>query len=326
MLSKGIADGRSMGLALEGCQSHSYFVTAVTMPGPILSRRDTSHGIRDDATFTRSRGIFVSVMLALGVTLTWSIAEAQYFGRNKVQYRQFTFEVLKTEHFDIYFYPQERDAAGHAARMAERWYSRLSRLLGQDLRGRQPVILYASHPDFEQTNAISGMIDEGIGGVTEALKRRVILPLGGTLAETDHVLGHELVHAFQYDVASRGTRQPRGSSLERLPLWFIEGMAEYLSIGPVDPHTRCGFAMRPVRRSCQRSIASMIPVSSRTGGATRCGRTSPGGAATMPSAACTVRHWSPGVRFARSRWLSGCQPRICRVNGAKPSGPSTTRP
>ena len=63
------------------------------------------------------------------------------------------------------------------------------------------------------------------------------MPLAGSLAETDHVLGHELVHAFQYDIA-RGQRDDTGgSSLEQLSLWFIEGMAEYLSIGHVDPHT-----------------------------------------------------------------------------------------
>ncbi|MBI2186443.1 MAG: hypothetical protein HYU37_04885 [Acidobacteria bacterium] len=33
-------------------------------------------------------------------------ASAQYFGQNKVQYHTFKFEVLKTEHFDIYFYPR----------------------------------------------------------------------------------------------------------------------------------------------------------------------------------------------------------------------------
>ena len=58
-----------------------------------------------------------------------SSAEAQYFGRNKVQYRDFAFEVLATEHFDIYFYPEERDAADDVARLAERWHARLSTLL-----------------------------------------------------------------------------------------------------------------------------------------------------------------------------------------------------
>ena len=166
------------------------------------------------------------------------VAEAQYFGRNKVQYREFKFEVLKTDHFDIYFYDEERDAAAEVARLAERWYTRLSVLLDHNLSNRQPLVLYASHADFEQTNVVGGEIGEGTGGVTEGLKRRVTLPLTGALRETDHVLGHELVHAFQYDIARLDREdQAGGSAIERLPLWFVEGMAEYLSLGPVDSNT-----------------------------------------------------------------------------------------
>ncbi len=166
-------------------------------------------------------------------------AEGQYFGRNKVQYETFDFEVLKTEHFDIYYYPSEKDAVEQTARMAERWYTRLSRILDHELRGRQVVVLYADHPDFEQTNAVPGSIDEATGGVTEIFKRRIVLPMAGPLAETDHVLGHELVHAFQFDITGQGRAVATGNipGLFRLPLWFSEGMAEYLSIGPVDPHT-----------------------------------------------------------------------------------------
>ena len=137
---------------------------------------------------------------------TASPAHAQYFGRNKVQYKEFKFEVLKTEHFDVYFYEEERESAARVGRMAERWYARLSSVFEHQIRTRQPLVLYASHPDFEQTNVVGGMIGEGTGGVTEGLKRRVVLPLAGTLAETDRVLGHELVHAFQYDIAANRAR------------------------------------------------------------------------------------------------------------------------
>ncbi|HET7746992.1 MAG TPA: basic secretory protein-like protein, partial [Vicinamibacteria bacterium] len=166
-------------------------------------------------------------------------AEAQYFGRNKVQYRDFDFRVLKTKNFDIYYYPEEEQAVRQAGELAERWYARLSRLLNHRFVRRQPLILYASHPHFEQTNVLSGFIGEGTGGVTELFKRRVVMPLAGSLAETDHVLGHELVHAFQFDMTGQGGAVSAGNvpSALRMPLWFIEGMAEYLSVGPVDPHT-----------------------------------------------------------------------------------------
>jgi hypothetical protein len=187
------------------------------------------------------RGAILSLAIFLaGAAASPRPVEAQYFGRNKVQYKTFDFEVLKTEHFDIYYYPEMEQITPQAARMAERWYARIARLLDHQLEGRQPLILYASHPDFEQTNAIFGEIGESTGGVTEVLKRRIVLPLAGTLNESDHVLGHELVHAFQFDITSitgDGGVGFRGPTALLLPLWFIEGMAEFLSVGPVDAHT-----------------------------------------------------------------------------------------
>src|SRR5690349_8250799 len=99
-----------------------------------------------------------TTLLCCAAMLLSSPAWAQYFGQNKVQYQSFDFKVLKTEHFDVYFYSREQEGAELAARMAERWYSRLRQLLGHELRGRQPLILYASHVDFEQTNVISGVL------------------------------------------------------------------------------------------------------------------------------------------------------------------------
>ena len=178
-------------------------------------------------------------LAALLFVLSTSMAHAQYFGRNKVQYRTFQFEILKTEHFDIYHYPEEGKAAELAARMAERWYARLSRFFQHELRGRQTVILYAASAHFRQTNAISGLIGEGTGGVTEAMKRRVVLPMSGSLADTEHVLGHELVHAFQFDLTGADPHEAMTSAPDILqfPLWFVEGMAEYLTLGPVDSQT-----------------------------------------------------------------------------------------
>ena len=179
------------------------------------------------------------VVLLLSLVLfapAQAAAQGGYFGRNKVQYRDFKFQVLKTEHFDIHFYPEEEAAARMTARLAERWYARISKILNHELRGRQPIILYASAPHFWQTTALEGEMGEGTGGVTEAYKRRIVLPLAGPMHLTDHVLGHELVHAFQYDITNTNVSSGNAGALN-LPLWFIEGMAEYLSIGPVDAHT-----------------------------------------------------------------------------------------
>jgi hypothetical protein len=185
----------------------------------------------------------LSRLLAASLLLFVSAAPltAQYFGRNNPQFRTFDFQVLQTDHFDIYYYPEAEEGVRDAARMAERWYTRLSQILGHELSARQPIILYGAHADFQQTNILGSPVGEGTGGVTESFKQRIIMPLAHTYAQTDHVLGHELVHAFQYDISglgrSAGSIDAGARALAQAPLWWIEGMAEYLTLGPVDSHT-----------------------------------------------------------------------------------------
>ena len=177
--------------------------------------------------FRRTGPALLALFLSMPGLLT-----AQYFGRNKVQYTNFGFKVIQTEHFDVYYYDRERTAALDAARMAERSYARLSKVLNHEFRERKPIILYASHSDFLQTNAteVSG---EGTGGVTDFARNRAVMPFTGAYADFEHVLGHEMAHQFQYDIWSRGRA---GAGLNTLiaiapPLWFAEGMAEYFSLG-----------------------------------------------------------------------------------------------
>lgn len=177
-------------------------------------------------------------LLALAASALFAAeARPQYFGRNKVQYERFDWRILESEHFDLHGYEAMSDAAlGDAGRMAERWYDRYQGLFDHRFGERKPLILYADKPDFQQTNTTPGFVSQSTGGFTEGLKDRVVLPFAEGYGETDHVLGHELVHAFQFDIAqSDSGAGPTG--FLRLPLWFIEGMAEYLSLGRVDAHT-----------------------------------------------------------------------------------------
>ncbi|HEV2854069.1 MAG TPA: BamA/TamA family outer membrane protein [Thermoanaerobaculia bacterium] len=189
----------------------------------------------------RRTALLLSIAFAAALVCLPGSASAQYFGRNKVTYEQFKWQVLKTEHFDIHFYPEEEAAVREAARMAERWYDRLSSVFGREFTERKTIILYADQADFQQTTVSRGLVGEGTGGFTEGLRTRVVLPFTGNFADTDHVLGHELVHVFQYDIIQdrRGREQGtvRSAASVDLPLWFVEGMAEYLSLGRFAPQT-----------------------------------------------------------------------------------------
>jgi WD40 repeat protein len=177
-------------------------------------------------------------LLLLVSGLAAGSAQAQYFGQNKVQYKDFQWRVLKTEHFEVYYYESEKETAVDAARMAERSYRRLSRILGYDMIRPIPLILYASHSDFQQTNITTTLVEEGTGGMTEFLKRRVVIPFTGSYAEMEHVLTHEMVHAFQVEILYGSSGSVLANTLGfSTPLWFMEGMCEYLSVPPPDYHT-----------------------------------------------------------------------------------------
>jgi Tol biopolymer transport system component len=176
---------------------------------------------------------------ALGLALSAESAQAQeYFGMNQVQYDHFDWKVMETEHFLIHYYPSEQTATYDAARMAERAYARLSRIIGYQFREKKPIVLFASRSDFGQNN-VTGDLGEGVGGVTEPLRHRIILPFTGSYAMFEQVLTHEMVHEFQYDIFARGKAGGGLQALSQNPMpgWFAEGMAEYLSIGPDHPFT-----------------------------------------------------------------------------------------
>lgn len=165
-----------------------------------------------------------------------SVAYSQYFGRNKPSYRSFEFEVYQSPNFTIYHYFENDSVVNALANRFERWYIRHSQLFKDTFDKPSPILIYQNHPEFQQTTAIGGMIGIGTQGVTEALKNRVVIPVLETNAQTDHVIGHELVHVFHFRALFIDDSLSL-NSLRNLPLWLVEGMAEYFSIGSVDAHT-----------------------------------------------------------------------------------------
>jgi Tol biopolymer transport system component len=193
------------------------------------SRRDLLH--------TLSAAAIIGASVA-GASMANAQGQYTRYGQNQVQYQKFDWRILRTEHFDVHYYPAEAAGAKIAARMAERSYARLSRILNYTFKERKPIVIFASRGDFAQSN-VFGDLGEGTGGATDPLHQRNTFFLEMDLAETEHVLTHEMVHVFQFDEYGRGHA---GGGLQTLaqsppPDWFMEGMAEYLSIGPNHPAT-----------------------------------------------------------------------------------------
>ncbi|NNE34938.1 MAG: hypothetical protein HKN13_06865, partial [Rhodothermales bacterium] len=172
--------------------------------------------------------LFVVAVVAL-FPVQESFGQYYMFGRNKIQYENFEWNVLRTDHFDIYYYPEMRDLAEHGAFFAEEIYDELQNRFAFDLADRVPLIFYSTNLHFKQTNTTPGFIPDGVGGFFEFLKGRVVIPANGDIHRFRRVIRHELVHVFTFNRIVRVLRDYRKPVDRFVPLWFTEGLAEYWS-------------------------------------------------------------------------------------------------
>lgn len=163
--------------------------------------------------------------LFLGATAQGQV----YFGKNKIQYTDFDWHILQTEHFQIYFYSEEKWLAEVAARAAESSYQELRIKFQHHIFSRVPIIVYSSANHFSETNVVSSFLPEAVGGFTEFFKGRVALPFTGSYADFRRILQHELVHVFTYSKLDYVLRLHHPVNAIPPPLWWIEGLAEHWS-------------------------------------------------------------------------------------------------
>ena len=173
-----------------------------------------------------------AALIALSLLAAPLQAQDEVFGKNKVQYKKFNWAFLQSDHFDIYFADGGYVLAQFAATAAESAYTSIAKLFRYQIVNRVPLVIYNSHNDFQQTNVVSEYMEEGIGGVTELFKNRVVIPFEGDYGKFRHVIHHELVHAVINDMFYGGSIQSilTNNITLQLPLWLNEGISEYAAL------------------------------------------------------------------------------------------------
>jgi len=148
------------------------------------------------------------------------------FGKNKVIIKDFKYEICSTEHFDIYYYPEEKNIIPYVTELLEKVYTDVTTYMECDLQEKVPFFLYTGYNDFQQTNIVE--TGEGVGGVTEAFKNRFTLPYTGSKGEFEDVLRHEFTHVVQFDILySAFWKSIMLLKSIFYPNWLLEGYAVY---------------------------------------------------------------------------------------------------
>jgi hypothetical protein len=172
-------------------------------------------------------------IILLGLMVSSSISCSYYweFGQNKVQYKKFDWQVVDKKEASYLFYPGGEDLVKFTMNVIKEVYDSLSYVFDYQFHTPAPIIIYNSHNDFEQTNIILEIIDEATGGFTDVFKNRAVIPFDGSYARFKHVLVHEFIHVFQFKIRRKSGLESLLEMMNpsKIPLWFLEGMAEYFS-------------------------------------------------------------------------------------------------
>ncbi|UCG50607.1 MAG: PD40 domain-containing protein [Candidatus Latescibacterota bacterium] len=175
------------------------------------------------------------IAFVLGMLGAGQPAFAQYpYGKNKVVYSKREWKVLKTQNVDIYYYPSEENLVAFAAPIVEETFHEFAEFFDLEFRDALPLVFYSSHHDFQQTNIIPSLISDYTAGFTDLVKGRIAIPFSGSLWEFRHVIRHEMVHAFMLEKLGAVMRSRGKFSNSYPPLWFVEGLAEYVASPEAD--------------------------------------------------------------------------------------------
>ncbi|NIM05048.1 MAG: hypothetical protein GTN65_05400, partial [Armatimonadetes bacterium] len=166
-----------------------------------------------------------SALLIAFIFMLAGSAQAQYyFGKNKIQYTDFDWRVLTTQHFEVYFHVEEEEIAQIAARCAEDSYRFLENKFNHRIVKKIPLIIYSSPNYFAQTNIIPSLLPESVAGFTEYMKGRMVIPFDGSYSDFARVIRHEMVHTFVAHKIRYVMKTHRRYNYSGLPLWFEEGL------------------------------------------------------------------------------------------------------
>ena len=168
-------------------------------------------------------GVLAFLLAGVPVPVEAQTPFIPYYGKNRVRHKNFEWYIYKTDHFEIFYYPDLEPHLERIASYAESAYQRISGELKQDLPNRVPLILFKTQSEFQLENVSGGEVPEGVLAFAEPERYRMVLPIDEPPDQLYRLITHELTHVFEFEII------PRGIMGANLPLWMDEGLANYMA-------------------------------------------------------------------------------------------------
>ena len=180
------------------------------------------------------------ILLFILFILTVHYLEAQNFfptqepfGKNRIQYRPFKWQVLTSQNFEVYFYEGGQQTATLAAQLAETDFDRITEILGYSPFSRTKIFVYTSIQDLNQSNVGLNLSSEREIREENLAKSRVEIAYSGNSLSFRKELIREVSHVYVHDMLYGGSIKEslQNSLLLSVPDWFMNGITTYISEG-----------------------------------------------------------------------------------------------
>jgi WD40-like Beta Propeller Repeat len=177
------------------------------------------------------------VFLILIAGICFKDAHAQQaserFGKNRVQYKQFRWNYLSSENFDVYYYDDRKRVAQDALDYLEKEFDRITDLIGYYPYQKTKVFLYSSVADLQQSNMGLNKQQFSAGGETDFVKPYVEVAHPGTVEEFKEELIYKFSDLMLNQMMFGGSLKDmfQNAVLLNLPDWFVDGASLYVAKG-----------------------------------------------------------------------------------------------
>ncbi|MDX2189082.1 MAG: LpqB family beta-propeller domain-containing protein [Bacteroidota bacterium] len=196
---------------------------------------------------------YVFIFVISITSSTFGQQNSESFGKNRVQFQQFSWSIISTDNFDIYYYPQSKAAALMAAKYAEFEFDKITDLLGYAPYSRVKLIVYATHSDLIQSNIGLATQQVFIGGYAVFLKNRVEVAYTGVQVdfrkEISKAVSQMILNEMMF--GNGFSEVLKSSYFLSLPEWYLSGLVTYIAEGwstEMDDKIRDIFNHRKFRR------------------------------------------------------------------------------
>lgn len=176
------------------------------------------------------------------------------FGKNRIQYKNFQWNYLSSENFDVYYYDNRKTVAQESLEYLENEFDRITDLIGWYPQNKTKVFLYNSVTDLQQSNIGLNSNPFSSGGETEFIKPYVEIAHPGTLQEFKEELIFKFSDLMLNEMMFGGNLKDmfQNAVFLNLPDWFVGGASLYVAKGwneEMDDFTRQLVASKKVSKA-----------------------------------------------------------------------------